>query len=86
MGYIKSTMEIELRLFSTFREYLPEGSDTFSCRKSLPGEMVVSMVADEMKLPADIPKIFVVNGNVVTGDYTLHDGDVVSIFPPVAGG
>ena len=79
-------MEIELRLFSTFREYLPEGSDTFSCRKSLRGETVVSKIADEMKLPADIPKIFVVNGNVVTGDHPLHDGDVLSIFPPVAGG
>jgi molybdopterin converting factor small subunit len=79
-------MEIELRLFSTFREYLPEGSDTFSCKKSVPAETAVKEVADEMKLPADIPKIFVVNGNVVTGDHTLRDGDVVSIFPPVAGG
>ncbi len=86
MGYIKSAMEIELRLFSTFREYLPEGADRFSCRKNVPGEMMVSKIAEEMKLPVDIPKIFVVNGNVVTGDYAVHDGDVVSIFPPVAGG
>ena len=48
--------------------------------------MAVGTITEEIGLPSDVPKIFIVNGNVVTGEYVLHDGDVVSIFPPVAGG
>ena len=79
-------MEIEVRLFATFRDYLPQETESFSFRKSLESEKPVSRIAEEVNLPSDIPKIFIVNGNVVTGEYVLHDGDVLSIFPPVAGG
>jgi molybdopterin converting factor small subunit len=79
-------VEIEVRLFATFRDYLPSGSESFSFKRSLPREMEVSRIAEELKLPDNIPKIFVVNGNVVTGGYVPRDGDVLSIFPPVAGG
>jgi molybdopterin converting factor small subunit len=79
-------MEIEVRLFATFRDYLPQDSASFSFKKSLDKEMAVSTIAEEISLPPDVPKIFIVNGNVVTGEHVLHDGDVVSIFPPVAGG
>ena len=79
-------MEIEVRLFATFRDYLPQDSASFSFKKSLDKEMAVSKIAEEIGLPPDVPKIFIVNGNVVTEEYMPHDGDVVSIFPPVAGG
>ncbi len=75
-----------MRLFATFRDYLPQDSLSFSFKKSLDKEMAVSKIAAEISLPPDVPKIFIVNGNVVTGEYVLRDGDVVSIFPPVAGG
>ena len=78
-------MEIEVRLFATFRDHLPEDSAP-SFKKQLENETAVDTVAEEINLPRDIPKIFIVNGNVVTGEYMLRDGDVVSIFPPVAGG
>ncbi|HME45082.1 MAG TPA: MoaD/ThiS family protein [Syntrophorhabdales bacterium] len=79
-------MEIEVRLFATFRDYLPQGSGSFSFKKSLEKETAVSNIAEEVSLPPDVPKMYIVNGNVVTGEYLLRDGDVVSIFPPVAGG
>ncbi|MBP1731836.1 MAG: Mut7-C ubiquitin [Deltaproteobacteria bacterium] len=79
-------MEIEVRLFATFRDYLPPGVDSFSFKRILAQETEVDRIAQELKLPDNIPKIFVVNGNVVTGEYVTRDGDVVSIFPPVAGG
>jgi len=78
-------MEIEVRLFATFRDYLPKGSGA-SFKKSLREGMAVDRIADEIHLPSDTPKIFIVNGNVVTGDYMVGDGDILSIFPPVAGG
>jgi molybdopterin converting factor small subunit len=79
-------MQIEIRLFATFRDYLPRQSESFSFKKKLEEEVTANKAAAEVNLPSDIPKIFIVNGNVVTGEYLLHDGDVLSIFPPVAGG
>jgi molybdopterin converting factor small subunit len=79
-------MEIEVRLFATFRDYLPQDCASFSFKKSLDRQMAVNKITEEIGLPQDVPKIFIVNGNVVTGEYLLHGGDVVSIFPPVAGG
>ncbi len=78
-------MEIEVRLFATFRDYLPRDTQV-SFKKVLDKETAVAHFADEISLPPDMPKIFIVNGNVVTGEYVLRDGDIVSIFPPVAGG
>ena len=75
-----------MRLYATFRDYLPQDSGSFSFKRSLEKETAVNKIAEEISLPPDIPKIFIVNGNVVTAEYVLHDGDVVSIFPPVAGG
>ncbi len=78
-------MDIEVRLFATFRDYLPKDAQS-SFKKNLEKETSVAKIADDISLPSEMPKIFIVNGNVVTGEYVLRDGDIVSIFPPVAGG
>ncbi|MGH8058860.1 MAG: MoaD/ThiS family protein [Candidatus Entotheonellia bacterium] len=39
-----------------------------------------------LNLPGDIPKIVLINGRQTEEDIALHDGDTVSIFPPLAGG
>ncbi len=79
-------MEIEIKLFATFRECLPPGTDGFSFKKALPEETSVREVMEELKLPVDVPKIIIVNGRHATEDYVVNDGDVVSFFPPIAGG
>jgi molybdopterin converting factor small subunit len=79
-------MEIEIRLFATLRNCLPEGARGFAFKKTLKKETTVGEVIREINLPEDIPKIILINGNYVKEDYILHDGDVVSIFPPIAGG
>jgi molybdopterin converting factor small subunit len=79
-------MQIEIRLFATFREFLPPGSSAFSFTRSYEEETTVARIVEELKLPGNIPKIIIVNGIHATRDRVLQDGDVVSIFPPVAGG
>lgn len=79
-------MQVEIRLFATFRQYLPKGSQGFSCKKTFEKRISVDEIADEIKLPPDIPRITIVNGNSVSGNYILKDGDVLSIFPLIAGG
>jgi sulfur-carrier protein len=79
-------MNVEIRLFATFREYLPPGSDMFSFSRHLDKPATVGEIMHDLKLPDDIPKIIIVNGIHATPENVLAEGDVLSIFPPVAGG
>jgi molybdopterin converting factor small subunit len=81
-----TAMNIKLKLFATFREYLPEGNDGHaSVLELLEGTKVYS-VLEQLKLPKDIPQIILVNGVQKTADETLREGDTLSVFPPIAGG
>jgi len=79
-------MEIEVKLFATLREYLPKGSSRFSCKMEIDGPIRIQDILSRLKLPEEIPKIILINGVHGKKEQILKDGDVVSIFPPVAGG
>jgi molybdopterin converting factor small subunit len=79
-------MEIEIKLFATLREYLPKGSGRFSCKMEVEGSTRVQDILLRLKIPEQIPKIILINGVHGKKEQTLKEGDVVSIFPPVAGG
>ena len=79
-------MEIEVKLFATLRDYLPKGSDRFSCKMEIDGTTRIRDIVSRLKVPDDIPKIILLNGVHGKEDHVLKEGDVLSIFPPVAGG
>jgi len=79
-------MEIEVKLFATLRDYLPKGSSRFSCKMEVDGHTQVHDILERLQLPDEIPKIILVNGIHGKKDQILKEGDVLSIFPPVAGG
>ena len=79
-------MEIEIKLFATLRDYLPKGSGRFSCKMEMEGQTRVKDILERLRIPEEIPKIILVNGIHGKVDQVLKEGDVVSIFPPVAGG
>lgn len=79
-------MKAEIRLFANFRDFLPPGSGSSSFTMSFEGKRTVKEIIEELRLPDDIPRIIVVNGLHTEADYVLQDGDVVSLFPPLAGG
>lgn len=79
-------MEVEVKLFATLRDYLPKGSDRFSCKIEIDGNTRVEDIISKLKIPEDIPKIILINGIHAKKEQILKDGDVLSIFPPVAGG
>jgi molybdopterin synthase sulfur carrier subunit len=79
-------MEIEVKLFATLRDYLPKGSGRFSCQMEIGDHTRIQDILSKLKIPEDIPKIILVNGVHGKKDQILKPGDVVSIFPPVAGG
>lgn len=47
---------------------------------------VGDLLRDKIKLPADIPKMILINGLHSKDQQTLKDGDNVSLFMPMAGG
>lgn len=79
-------MQIEVKLFANFREFLPPGSDKYSCFLEVEEGITISQILEKLKISPSIPMITLVNG--VHGQLTdpLKPGDVLSIFPPVAGG
>jgi molybdopterin converting factor small subunit len=79
-------MEIEVKLFATLRDYLPKGSSRFSCKMEIDDHTRVQDILSRLKIPEEIPKIILINGLHRKKEEILKEGDVLSIFPPVAGG
>jgi len=46
----------------------------------------VQDILSRLKIPDEFPKIILINGVHGKREQMLKDGDVLSIFPPVAGG
>jgi sulfur-carrier protein len=80
------SMQIEVKLFATLRDYLPKGSSRFSCKMEGDDSTRVQDILSRLKIPEEMPKIILINGVHGKKEQVLKDGDVLSIFPPVAGG
>jgi sulfur-carrier protein len=79
-------MKIEVKLFANFREYLPPGSEKYSCFLEMEEGTTVGQVLQKLNIPDSIPLVTLVNGlHRDVGD-PLQAGDALSVFPPIAGG
>ena len=74
-------MEVELKLFATFREGRFKKK-----RLTLAEGTLLSEIVEPLSLPDRPKKIVMVNGISVIDDPVLNDNDVVAIFPMIAGG
>ncbi len=80
-------MRIELRLFASLRKKLPRGSPRGRCDLDLPDGATIAGVLARMDIPPTSAQMVLVNGDHERDlERALRDGDVLSIFPPVAGG
>lgn len=77
-------MIVKLKFFAGLREYLP--ADESPHLAELEPGAVVADVFRIYGVPADKPRIILVNGRHAEPDHVLADGDLLSVFPPVAGG
>jgi molybdopterin synthase sulfur carrier subunit len=85
-GGSESSMKVEIKLFANFQEYLPAGSGKYSCFLELEGGTTIGQTLARLNVPESMPMITLVNGIHRDLEEPLHDGDVLSVFPPVAGG
>jgi molybdopterin converting factor small subunit len=82
-------VKVQVRLFGEFRDYLPEGSLGGQATVELPGRATVYTLIQQLDLPYQGEEgvlAVAINDEVTDLHAPLSEGDVVSMFPPLAGG
>ncbi len=79
-------MQVEVKLFANFRDYLPPKSRSYAYLLDLDEGATIRQALENLKIPSGLPMILLVNGIHKQADDILQPGDVLSVFPPVAGG
>jgi len=79
-------VKVEVHLTATLRAYLPSGASRDHVLLDFPPGTTVAQVIDSLRIPADLERLTVVNGRDAAPDQALSEGDVLSLFPPLAGG
>jgi molybdopterin converting factor small subunit len=79
-------VRVEVRLFATLARYLPDDHDAGAAVLEVDEHSTVADVARALGIPAHLSRVALVNDRDATDDRPLTEGDVVTLFPPLAGG
>jgi sulfur-carrier protein len=79
-------MNIELNLFASLAEHLPDKEKGNPNILELPAGTTIGGLIDLLKIPPEAPRIIFLNGIHAGREAVLKDGDRVGMFPPLAGG
>ena len=79
-------MKVEIRLFANLAKLLPPGSQRKRATITVKKGTTVDGLLDKLSIPPKITNIIMVNGVHRKRETVLNEGDVVSVFPPIAGG
>lgn len=79
-------MDIEVRLFAFLTEYLPPGAVGRRALLTVDEGATVEMVLDHLGIPRGVAKLLLVDGLQQRPETVLQNGNVLSVFPPIAGG
>jgi len=77
-------MVIQLKMFGGLNKYLPEKTTPYPA-EAADGSTVGDLL-DSFGVPRDKPRVIFVNAVHAKLDHVLQDGDLLAVFPPVAGG
>ncbi len=83
-------MQIYIEFYASLMKYLPPGKSRFRREIKVDQGLILNRVIEQFQISVEQAHIVLVNGHFVCGDdreeRALIEGDVVSIWPPVAGG
>ena len=83
-------MKITLKLFATLSDYLPGERRYNAITLEIATDITVGDLVARFQLPPKLVHLVLINGVYVEpaqrATRTLQDGDVLAIWPPVAGG
>jgi len=74
-------MKLEIKLFAGLQKFVPQVE-----KVELDDSCTVLDLLKKLGINSSEVAITLVNGRHVQLDQTLHDAEVVAIFPPIAGG
>jgi molybdopterin converting factor small subunit len=79
-------VRVEVRLFATLARYLPDDNQAGATFLDVAEDSTVADVALALGIPAGLSRIILVNDGDADEERRLRAGDVVTLFPPLAGG
>ena len=79
-------MTVEVKLFATLAQFLPPDSKAGAAILELPDGATVHDVTRRLGIPAGLDCVVLLNGANIDAAARLRAGDVIDIFPPLAGG
>ena len=79
-------MKVEVRLFATLATFLPPHGRDGVVELEIPEGSTVAEVIRLLGIPPDLARVVLVNGRDIGPEARLAARDVVTIFPPLAGG
>ncbi|MBI2883810.1 MAG: MoaD/ThiS family protein [Candidatus Methylomirabilis oxyfera] len=79
-------MKIEVSLYGTLAQYLPTRTQGRTAIIDCPDGVTVGQVIDQLGIPKPYPTMLLVNGIHADPNTALQDGDLLALFPPLAGG
>ena len=77
-------MVVKLKFFAGLRDYLPPGESPYATE--VEAGATVADLFRQFGVPLEKPRIILVNGRHADLGRVLSDGDLLAVFPPVAGG
>lgn len=75
-------MKIRLRLFASLQKWMPDNP----IAHEVTGPKTIRELLREKGIPPDAVAICICNGDKVSADKPLRDGDSLEIFPLIGGG
>ncbi|MEE2708274.1 MAG: MoaD/ThiS family protein [Gemmatimonadota bacterium] len=79
-------MTISVKLFATLRKHLPPDAVNKTAIIDLDDDATIDSLIETMNIPGGSVHLILIDGKYAPKGSTLHDGAVVSFFPPIAGG
>jgi sulfur carrier protein ThiS len=83
-------MQIKIEFYASLMQYLPAGKSRHRREVHVDAGLRLSRLIEHYHIPEKMAHIVLVNGHFVNpdkrGECELMENDVVSVWPPVAGG
>lgn len=79
-------MKIQIELYANLSKYLPPGAEGRKAVVELPEGSTIGDLMNRLSIPPEMTALLMVNGTHHPPETVLEDGQVLAIFPPLAGG
>ena len=89
-GEVLPTMKITFKLFATLTDYLPAARKYNAIELDVTPETTIDDLVERFQVPRKLVHLVLINGVYIVptarATRTFVEGDVLAIWPPVAGG